>query len=662
MIDSVATHHPLPPIASQLLPDGRYKQLVILVFAGFALTVLGNGLTVWQTAIDAKIEQRMILDFRSDLFQHAQRLSLAFHDARKTGELMGRINYAAASVGNVVMAFPPMLQAGLSLIGMLIISLLIQWQLALMALVVVPFLYYSAGVYGRRVTPRLERVQGLEWQSLSIVHESMAMLRVIVSFGREQYEFDRFRSQGEEAVEERVKLTVRQTLFTLLVNTITAAGTAIVFGYGFYLVLEGRLEIGKLIVLMSYVAAVYQPLEQISGSVGVLHNELVQLRGSFQLLDTAPEVLEDPKAEKIGRAVGLLEYKDVSFSYRGRKDTLHEISFRAEPGERIAIVGPTGAGKTTLMSLLVRFYDPREGQILLDGIDVKKLKLHSLRDQISVVLQEPLLFSGTVAENIRYGRLDATMEDIAEAARQAGAHDFIERLPQGYETELGERGAQLSGGERQRICVARAFIRNAPILVLDEPTSSIDSKTEAVILDSLERLMVGRTSFMIAHRLSTIRHADKIVVIDRGRVVEQGTHEELLAPPRPLPSAARCADASASSRLARDGGAAPIRAGEAAMSYRPKIVAARDDDEDSGGRGRLADGPLPRRVPAARLRPVLRRGTCQDARDADEPREGRQRSPRRSLRRRSHAAVRTERALGVPGAPRRPAVVRNEQV
>jgi ATP-binding cassette, subfamily B, bacterial len=529
MIDSVAGSHALPPIADQLLPSGRYQQLAILVFAGFALTVLGNGLTVWQTAIDAKIEQRMILDFRSDLFMHAQRLSLAFHDARKTGELMGRINYAAASVGNVVMAFPPMLQAGLSLVGMLIISLLIQWQLALMALIVVPFLYYSAGIYGKRVTPRLERVQGLEWQSLSIVHESMAMLRVIVSFGREQYEFDRFRTQGEEAVEERVKLTVRQTLFTLLVNTITAAGTAIVFGYGFYLVLEGQLEVGKLIVLLSYVAAVYQPLEQISGSVGLLHTELVQLRGSFQLLDTTPEVVEDPQPIEVERARGQVVFEDVSFSYRGRKDTLHEVSFRAEPGQRIAIVGPTGAGKTTLMSLLIRFYDPRAGRIWVDGIDLKKLKLDSLRNQISVVLQEPLLFSGTVAENIRYGRLDGTMEDVIEAARKAGAHDFIDRLPQGYETELGERGAQLSGGERQRICVARAFIKDAPILILDEPTSSIDSRTEATILDSLERLMAGRTSFMIAHRLSTVRLADKIVVVDRGRVVEQGTHDQLLA-------------------------------------------------------------------------------------------------------------------------------------
>jgi ATP-binding cassette, subfamily B, bacterial len=530
MIDSVAGRKPLPPIARDLLPEGhRYWQLGILVGAGFLLTVLANGLTVWQTAIDVAIDQKMVLDFRSDLFRHAQRLSLAFHDSRRTGELMGRINYAAASVGTVVMAFPPMLQALLSLIGMFAISILIQWQLALISLIVVPVLYYSAGLYGKRVIPRLERVQSLEWQSLSIVHEAMAMLRVIVSFGREPYEYRRFREQGETAVDERVKLTVRQTLFTLLVNTITAAGHAAVFGYGFYLVFEGRLDIGKLIVLFSYVAAVYQPLEQISGSVGLLHTELVQLRGSFQVLDTVPEVVEHPNPVELGRARGGVTFENVSFSYHGRRDTLNEVDFSVRPGERVAIVGPTGAGKTTLMSLLVRFYDTREGQIRIDGVDLRKLSLRSLRDQITVVLQEPLLFSGTIAENIRYGRLDATMDDIVEAATSAGAHDFIEGLPQGYDTELGERGAQLSGGERQRICVARAFIKDAPILILDEPTSSIDSKTEAVILDSLERLMAGRTSFMIAHRLSTVRHADRIVVVDRGRVVEQGTHEELLA-------------------------------------------------------------------------------------------------------------------------------------
>ncbi len=529
MIDSVARHEPLPPVARDLLPQGhRYWELIILVSIGFVLTVIGHALTVWQTALDVSIDQRMVLDFRSDLFRHSQKLSPAFHDSRRTGELMSRINYAAAAVGTTVMSFPPILQALLSLVGMFTISMLIQWQLALMSLVVVPFLYYAAGLYGKRVTPRLTRVQSLEWQSLSIVHEAMAMLRVIVSFGREPYEYHRFREQGETAVNERVKLTVRQTMFTLIVNTITAAGHATVFGYGFYLVFQGRLDVGRLIVVLAYVGAVYQPLEQISGSIGLLHNELIQLRSSFQLLDMVPEVAEDPVPVELREPTGAVLFERVSFSYQGRRDTLHEVEFSAAPGERIAIVGPTGAGKTTLMSLLIRFYDPRDGRILIDGVDLRKLSLASLRSQISVVLQEPLLFSGTIAENIRYGRLEGTRDEIVEAATLAGANEFIERLPNGYETELGERGAQLSGGERQRICVARAFIKDAPILILDEPTSSIDSKTESVILDSLERLMEGRTSFVIAHRLSTIRDVDKIIVVDRGRIAEQGTHDELV--------------------------------------------------------------------------------------------------------------------------------------
>jgi len=312
------------------------------------------------------------------------------------------------------------------------------------------------------------------------------------------------------------------------VTTATAAGTALVLGFGAYHVLQEKITLGELTVLISYIAAVYQPLESISNTIGMLHQQFVFFNAAVMLLEKDPEVIEAPDAVDIGRSKGDITVDNLSFSYAGRIDTLRDISFDVEAGQRIAIVGPTGAGKTTLVSLLIRFYDPASGRIMIDDTDIKKLKLRCLRNQLSVVLQEPLLFSGSIGDNIRYGRLDATMDDIVAAARAANAHDFIEALPEGYETELGERGAQLSGGERQRICVARAFIRNAPILILDEPTSSIDSKTELVILDALDRLMEGRTSFMIAHRLSTVRKADKILVIHHGRLVEQGTHEELL--------------------------------------------------------------------------------------------------------------------------------------
>jgi ABC-type multidrug transport system fused ATPase/permease subunit len=262
--------------------------------------------------------------------------------------------------------------------------------------------------------------------------------------------------------------------------------------------------------------------------VGQLQDMFVMLKIAFGLLDTEPEIKDAPGAVAVGRARGRVAFEGVGFSYGGRRDTLTDVSFEAEPGRVVAIVGPTGAGKSTLVSLIPRFYDPQAGRILLDGRDVRRVKLASLRAQVSIVLQEPLLFSGTIAENIRYGRLEATDAEVVEAARAANAHDFIERLPQKYDTVIGERGVTLSGGERQRISVARAFLKDAPVLILDEPTSSIDSRTEAVILDALDRLMVGRTTFMIAHRLSTVRKADLILVVDGGRVVERGTHEELL--------------------------------------------------------------------------------------------------------------------------------------
>jgi ATP-binding cassette, subfamily B, bacterial len=503
--------------------------LVSMVGARFLIIVAGNGFTVWNHFLGSRMEQNMILDLRSDLFAHVQKLSLTFHDRRQTGALMSQINLQAAAVGNVIMVIPPLVEAGLTLVGMFAIATLIDWQIAVFAMIILPFLVWSFGQYGKRIVPRLQRVQKLEWESLSIVNEAMAMMRVIVSFGREGYEHRRFREQGQTAVDERVKLTVSQSLYTLGVQTITAAGVSAVMGLGAWHVIQGKISIGELVVLITYITSVYQPLEQISTTVGMVHEQLVQFDSSLKLLDTEPEVVEREDAVELERPRGRVAARGVSFAYPGRQHTLSGISFDAEPGERVAIVGHTGAGKSTLMSLLIRFYDPSGGRIEIDGVDLRDLKLHSLREQISVVLQEPLLFSGTIAENIRYGRLEASREEIEDAARAANAHDFISNLPDRYETELGEGGAQISGGERQRISVARAFLKDAPILILDEPTSSIDSRTEGVILDSLDDLMEGRTSFMVAHRLSTVRHADQILVLGQGQILERGTHDELLA-------------------------------------------------------------------------------------------------------------------------------------
>ena len=507
----------------------RYTVLLLAVAAGLLLTVLVHGMNVGNSFVDAKLEQNVILDLRSDLFAHAQRLSLPFHDARRTGELMSRINLQASALGSTVMALPPLAESLLTLIGMTTIALLIDWKVALISLSVVPLIYYSLGLYGTRIVPRLQQVQALEWQSLSIVNEAMSMLRVIVSFGREGYEHRRFRAQGQKAVDARIALTVRQTGFTLAVQAATALGTALVFFFGFRAVFKGEITPGQLVVLLYYVSAIYAPLESISNTVGSLNEHLVQIKSSFELLDLDPEVKQDPNPVELGRARGDVAFEAVGFAYPGRAETLKDISFAVPAGQRVAVVGPTGAGKTTLVSLLIRFYDPRSGRITIDDIDIRRLSLKALRSQFAVVLQEPLLFSGTIAENIRYGRLDASMEAVEDAARAANAHDFISQLPNGYETVLGERGAQLSGGERQRICVARAFIKDAPILILDEPTSSIDSRTENVILDALDDLMVGRTSFMIAHRLSTVRDAGLIIVINHGEIVQTGTHDDLYA-------------------------------------------------------------------------------------------------------------------------------------
>jgi len=531
IVDNVLEGRPLPApmtLALGVMAANPVFLLWVAVIGSMAVELMINCLSVISNYINTKIEQHLTLDFRSDLFMHAQRMSLAFHDRRRSGMLIYLINNQGGAPAGLVMAIPMLAESALTLIGMFWISWHMDWQLSLASLAVVPFLYYSVGYYATHIQDRLHRVRGLEGQSLAVVHESFSMMRVIVAFGREEYEYRRFRKHTANAVDERVKITVRQTLFSLVVNMITAVGSSVVLGLGALHVMQGELTVGQLLVVIAYIAAVYKPLETISYTMGSLQDRFVSLKTTFKLLDREPDIKDMPHARALEHAAGCIKYEHVNFSYSGRTDTLKDISFESRPGQVVGIVGPTGAGKSTLVSLLPRFYDPKGGRILLDGMDAREFTLKSLRQQISIVLQEPLLFSGSIADNILYGRLDATRDEVIAAARAANAHDFITRLPKQYDTILGERGAQISGGERQRISVARAFLKDAPILILDEPTSSVDSKTEAVILEALDRLMTGRTTFMIAHRLSTLHRADLILVLNNGELVEQGSQEELL--------------------------------------------------------------------------------------------------------------------------------------
>lgn len=508
----------------------RIWLLTAVAVATLLLFALKGLLSLAATYLNLEAGQGMVLRLRSDLFNHLQRLSLPFHDSRPVGDSIYRVTADTYSIQTLLLgSLFPLLTSSLTLVGMFAILWRLDWPLALLALLVAPFLYSSVRYYAARLAPRSEEVKYLESGVVSLVQRVLSAIRLVQTFAREDREQEHFVRQNREVVRARTSLTMQQTSFHLVVDAVTVAGTAAVIWLGGYHVLQGRLSLGGLMVALGYLGAVYGPLSTISGTFPVIQDALVSARRVFEVFDTVPEVRDRPGALPLPPVRGHVRFEGVSFSYDNAQPVLQDVSFEVLPGQTIGIVGLSGAGKTTLVSLITRLYDPTAGRVLIDGYDLREVQVRSVREQVGLVLQETVLFSGRVAENIAYGRPDATLEEIAEAARQANAHDFIMRLPDGYQSDIGQDGVKLSGGQRQRVAIARAFLKNAPILILDEPASAMDAEAEAAVMEATARLMHGRTTFIVAHRLSTLRQADQILVIEDGRIAERGTHAELLA-------------------------------------------------------------------------------------------------------------------------------------
>jgi len=522
-VDSVVGHRQLPAFLATVLPDRVLHSSGLLLLSVALLQIAVLVLTHAQGAaaevVSASIGERLTLSFRARLFQHAQSLSLAFHDATGTADTIYRIQFDAPSLRYLIFGNGiSLLSACALLLSMAYVTARIDLTLALVALGVVPVLYLLSRSYNRRMRPRYSGVKELESGALSVVQEVLGALRVVKAFGRHDRELDRFCGQSQAGARARIRLAVAEGWFGLLVNLATGIGTALVLYVGILNVQSGILTLGDLLMVMAYLSQLYGPLQTISKTVADVQSSLASAKRAFELLAERPEVIERPHARALRRARGQVEFHEVWFSYGGSHHALQGVSFSVPAGIRVAISGPTGAGKSTLVSLLTRLYDPVWGQILLDGIDLRDYRLADLRAQFAIVLQDSVLFSTSVAENISYGRPEASHAEIVAAARAAGVHDFVVSLPDGYDTLVGERGMRLSGGERQRIALARAFLRDAPILILDEPTSAVDLYTEGSIMRALEHLMVGRTTFLITHRVTTLSRCDIHIEIEDGQI------------------------------------------------------------------------------------------------------------------------------------------------
>ena len=505
--------------------------LITIVVAGVVLQLVNQLVSAYGTQVQVDTGQRMVYDLRRRLFDHLTALSLSHHITTSTADAVYRVDVDAYAIENLVMSgIFPLATSVAALAMMFGILLYLNATIALLSLIVVPFLYLCLRYYTSTLANREERVKELESKLLDRLYETFGAMRLVKSFAREPHELKRYAAAGETTMNARIAITWQQSLFAMVVSTITIFGTALIVIVGGRFVMTGRLGVGELTAIISYLAAVYGPLSTIAHTTGQLQGAVAGARRVRAMLAITPETVDRPDAIDAARVKinGDVRFENVGFSYPDGTPVLHDIDLQAKPGQMIALVGLTGAGKTTLVSLIPRFYDATAGRVLVDGVEVSRYRIRTLREKIAIVLQDPVLFAGTIADNLRYGRLDATDAEIEAAARAAHAHDFIARLPRQYQTEIAEAGGSLSGGERQRLSVARAILKDAPILILDEPTSSLDAISEEIVFAALKQLRAGRTTIVIAHRLSTVRDADQILVLDDGRIAAQGKHEDLL--------------------------------------------------------------------------------------------------------------------------------------
>ena len=508
-------------------------KVAILHFAVFAVIVialLGALSAYGEKYLTTSVGQWVMHDLRRILYHHIQRLSLAYHDQKPTGDLISTVTADIESIQDFIsQALLGIVVNVLTLVGMLVVMFYLNWRFTLIALSVTPVLFVVVYTYTKRIKKASRALRKKEGEVVSVVSEVLSSMRVVKAFAREDYEEERLAQQSLENVEIALKARSLKAKLAPVVQVIVAVGTCLVLWYGVNLVMRGQITTGSLLVFLLYLGKMYKPMRDLSKMTDTMSKAAVGYERIHEVIETEDKIRNLPGAKKAPSFRGEIEFEHVSFAYDNGYRTLNDVNLRVEAGQMAALVGPTGAGKTTIVSLIGRFYDPEKGVVKIDNRDVRDYKLKSLRRQISFVLQDTLLFRAPVWQNIAYGRPEASREEILRAAELANADEFIRNMPQQYDTMVGEKGVTLSGGQRQRIAIARAIIRNAPILIMDEPTSGLDAASEELVFEALNRLMADRTTIVIAHRLSTVRRADVIFVIDHGTIVERGTHEKLIA-------------------------------------------------------------------------------------------------------------------------------------